>query len=81
MPIKNMRHVKYWRAVWRACVEHLEHGLKVPVQINCRSGDPSQHQLFITVIPPPMSASFWKMTGLTGFNHKKRTVYQSGHGA
>jgi len=81
MTTGEMRHVKYWRPIWRACVEHLEHRLKVSVQINYRCDNSSQHELFITVIPPPMYASFWKMTGITGFHHKSVTINQSGQSA
>src|SRR5262245_46057388 len=81
MPIHDMRHVKDWRAVGCTCVEHLEHGLQVAVEVNRRCSQSSNHQLFVTVIPPRMDASFWKTHMLASFEHKPPAVHQNRRGA
>ena len=36
MPQGDMGQIEQRRSVRRACVQHLEHGLKVTIQVNCR---------------------------------------------
>jgi len=81
MPQGDMGQIEQRRSVRRACVHHLEHGLKVTIQVNCRPRVALEAEWLVAVIPPSVWDAMWEPYGFARSKGESLTIDLRGQGA